>query len=37
MSHDNAVLRALEGSFKKRERDGLARRKDILGKWEIED
>ena len=41
MSHDNLVSRALEGSFwkreRERERDGLARRKDVVGKWEIED
>ena len=27
MSHDNVVLRAFEGSFRKKERDGLARKK----------
>ena len=36
MSHDKAVSRALVGSFRK-ERDGLGRRKNVVGKWEIED
>ena len=35
MSHDSAVLPALEGSLE--ERDGLTRRKDVEGKWKIED
>ena len=37
MSHDIAVLQALERSFRRGERDGLARRKNVVGKWEIED
>ena len=35
MSHDTVVSWAFEGSFRKKERDRLARRKDGVGKWEV--
>ena len=37
MSHDSAVLQAFEGSFRREKERWTGRRKDIVGKWEIED